>query len=286
MNAQHYRRARPAACAVVAGVSLALGVSCSERAEQNKPDGVADGGGGSSLWVNGPCGQALDEVPAEMLFEPPRLPNLPLDSVAGVLTLFASTLQEGADGLELYAGVCNEGESLLCGAALQVEFYGPGGEPLGTASGAVQSGHLYSFAQSPAPISCVAPGETAMAAVTNLPEGLVLADVESLGHRFPAFQIDDAVPILGLTVNDVRALEAVDGVAFQGVVANASDAPFTEPAVSVFPVNQVGRPLGVATKTTDVEIPSGGTWTFETNTVAERGVEQFAFATGTLSTSR
>lgn len=216
----------------------------------------------------------------ESLFEPAWLPNVPLDSVTGVLTLFASTLEDGPNGLELYAAICNDGEFPLCSAAIQIEFYDHSDQLIGTTSGAVQSGRLYRFSQSPTPISCVAPGQTAMAAMTTLPMGLLLDDLKLLGHRFPAFQIDDAVLLPGVTVTDVQSFESAEGAAFRGTVTNTSDTPIADPAVSVFPVNDVGRPLGIAMSTATLEIPPGGTWSFETNVVAERGVSQLAFASG------
>src|SRR5690606_35974181 len=151
-------------------------------------------------------------------------PNVPLDNVAGVLTLVASTLTSGANGLELYAAIRNEGEFPLCGAALQVEFYDQADQLIGSASTGVQSGRLYRLPDSTTTISCVAPGQTAMAAATSLPKGLALADLKSLGHRFPAFQIDDAEFVPTATVGEVEAVDTLDGTAFRGTVTNASDA--------------------------------------------------------------
>ncbi len=231
----------------------------------------------------GPCSPRRDGGLVEGAFEPEWLPNVSLDGVGGTLTVLASTLEEGADGLELYANICNAGDYPLCSAAMQVEFYDSADQLLGSTSTAVQSGRFYRFSESPYPISCVAPGQTAMAAATNLPEGLTLDDLTSMGHRFPAFQIDDAVPLPGATVSDVDAFETAGGAAFRGTVTNDSDAPITNPTVSVFPVNDVGRPLGVATATATLEIPPGGTWSFETSVIAERGVSQWAFAAASFA---
>jgi len=54
------------------------------------------------------------------------------------------------------------------------------------------------------------------------------------------------------------------------------------PAVSVFPLNAVGRPLGVATASATVGVPAGGTWTFETTAVADPGVATAAAASASL----
>lgn len=247
------------------------------------PSGETTGSGTNGETPDqGPCGAVGINPASEGLFEPPELANLPLDGIGGTLIVYSSTLKVGPDGLELYAGICNVGVATLCSAALQVEFYGQADQLIGTASGAVQSGRLYSFSQSPYPISCLLPGQRAMAALVDLPEGLAIADVKSMGHRFPAFQIDDAVLIPSTSVTNVEPFETEGGTVFRGMVTNDSTARVADPVVSVFALTEVGRPLGNATSTGTVEIAPGGTWMFETNTVTEAGVQQVAFATGRL----
>lgn len=225
-----------------------------------------------------PCTEWLKNVGGAEMFEPPGVPNVSLDGVGGSLTLYASTLLEGPNGLELYAGICNDSQSTLCSAALQVEFFDHSDTVIGTASGAVQSGRLFSFSESPYPISCVAPGQTAMAALTELPRGLLLADLGSMGHRFPAFVIDGATPLAGVTVNEVEAVETAAGVTFRGVVTNDADSPVRDPEVSVFPITEAGRPLGNGKSAASLEMPPGGTWAFETDVVAQAGARHIAFA--------
>jgi hypothetical protein len=47
--------------------------------------------------------------------------------------------------------------------------------------------------------------------------------------------------------------------------------------VTVFPVNEAGRPLGMATSTGSMDLASGASWTFETNAVDTPGVDQVAY---------
>lgn len=225
-----------------------------------------------------PCGESGGAPTGETLFEPPDLPNVSLDGENGTLILFSSTLKSGPAGLELYAGICNRGEYPMCSPALQVEFFDHADQLIGTSSGAVQSGRVFRFSQSAQPVTCVAPGQTAMAALTNLPEGLAIADLKSIGHRFPAFRVEDAEPIEGTTIQQLEAFEVDGGFAFRGTVNNDSDSPVTDPVVSVFPLDHVGRPLGNAVGTATVQVPAGGQWAFETNAVVERGDTQLAFA--------
>jgi hypothetical protein len=53
--------------------------------------------------------------------------------------------------------------------------------------------------------------------------------------------------------------------------------------VAVFPVNRVGRPLGVATTSVGMELPAAGSWMFETSSVRDLGVGYAAFAGGAVA---
>jgi hypothetical protein len=255
-------------------------LACSEPSRSDAVDGGSTTGGSSGgPSTDGGRVRGQDAALEGSRFEPPWLPNLPLDSVPGVLVLFASTLKSGSNGLELYAAVRNDGAAPLCGAAMMLELYDHSEQLIGTASGGVHSGRLYHLPDSSTTISCVAPGQTAMAMATTFPEGLVLEELSSLGHRFPAFEIDGAEPTPSATVSDLEAYATEGGTAYRGTVANTADALIRDPSVVVFPINGVGRPLGVATSTGMVEIAPGGTWSFETSAVTERGVDHVAFAT-------
>lgn len=255
--------------------------SSDERTSSSRATDEASSSGQTADYD--PCAE-LDDLPAgASLFEPADLPNLPLDGPDGALSVYSWTLKGGPAGLELYAGICHKGEGTLCSVALQVEFYDQADQLIGSASGAVQSGRLFEFSQSPYPISCVVPGQTAMAALTSLPEGMALADVKSMGYRFPAFLIDDAVPLPGARVTSVEALSTAAGALFRGTLTNDSDSAISSPSVSVFPLNEVGRPLGNAVGAEALEIAPGGTWEFETNVVAgDGGAHQIAFATASF----
>ena len=304
VRSNHDSRTRGMSVSLVTATALLLVCSaCSESASSSEDagsppeldtspvatDGETTANDSSNPGVASPCGPGWDVSEGaafiEGTFEPNWLPNIPLDGSTGALTLFASTLTSGADGPELYVALCNDGEQPLCGAAIQLEFYDHADQLIGMASSGVHSGRRYRFPDSEMTISCVAPGQTAMASAMSLPEGLTLDELKSIGHRFPAFQIDGALPLPGASVSGVEAFDAAGGTVFRGTVTNDSDAPISDPAVFVFPVNQVGRPLGAATSTAMVEIPPGGTWSFETDVVPERGVDTIAFGLATFPTA-
>jgi hypothetical protein len=285
-------RKRPLSGNVATGaVLLVLLLACSEPASSAadasaSPQVGKDASNGGLPEGGGAPGARQDAAALdESAFSPEGLPNLPLDSVAGVLTLFASTLKPGANGLELYAAIRNDGAYPLCGAAMMIEFYDHADQLMGTASAGVQSGRLYRIPDGSGTISCVAPGQTAMAAATSLPQGLELEALKYLGHRFPAFQIDGAELLPSATVSEVEAYATAEGTVYRGTVLNAADAPISDPNVSVFPVNGVGRPLGVATSKGTVEIAPADTWSFETSAIAEPGVDHVAFATATSASN-
>jgi hypothetical protein len=89
--------------------------------------------------------------------------------------------------------------------------------------------------------------------------------------------VDGIVPIDAVTVSDVRRIASGTGSAYTGTLTNELDREVNSPGVMVFPVNRVGRPLGVASSEAATEIEPGGSWTFETDSVEDPGVEFAAF---------
>ena len=69
---------------------------------------------------------------------------------------------------------------------------------------------------------------------------------------------------------------------YTGKVTNGLDVAVSAPAVAIFPVNRVGRPLGQATSSAIVDIPPGGSWAFETSAVDDLGVDYLAYPTAAI----
>ena len=65
-------------------------------------------------------------------------------------------------------------------------------------------------------------------------------------------------------------------------MANQIGMTASNPSVAVFPVNRVGRPLGMATASTTADLVDGSTWTFQTGAVDDPGVGQVALASGSV----
>jgi hypothetical protein len=154
-----------------------------------------------------------------------------------------------------------------------------------TSAGSVlQSKHFYRL-DSGVIIRCIAPAEIAMSAATDLPSDIVIEKLGYLQHRFPAFMIDGIVPIEGFDVSDVQTIARGDGKVYTGTLINRFDKTVTDPSLAIFPMNRVGRPLGVATSKTTTDLPPGSSWTFESTDVADLGVGYVAYATARFPSS-
>jgi hypothetical protein len=254
----------------VAAAALALPLACSGGAD---PAMGVGGRGGTA----GATGQADDD----RLFVPEGLANTNQSGADVGLVLIAFTLVEGKAGPELYAAIRNDDAIPICNAGLVTLFLDKS-EQIVTSDGAgLQGGRLYQLSDGPI-VSCLDPGEIAMTASTNLPDEVVIDQLGSLQHQLPGFILDDIVPIAGPVVSDVKKVTTASGTAYTGTITNGLDVTASALSVSVFPLNRVGRPLGVATSSATMDVPPGGTWTFETSTVDDPGVASVAFAAATI----
>jgi hypothetical protein len=201
----------------------------------------------------------------------------------GVLKLVALTLRKGPMSSELYAAVANDGDVPACHAALAVDLFDHAEQPLASGISGLLTRRFYRLTDGSGAIAaCVGPGDVTMAAVTDLPADLAIEDVGHVVYRCPYFALD-VMPIDGLAIAQVEHVTTRGGTAFAGTFVNGLDVVVDEPSVAVFPVNRVGRPLGVATDSGTALIPPGGRWTFETNAVDIPGVDHVAYPSGALA---
>ena len=132
-------------------------------------------------------------------------------------------------------------------------------------------------------VSCIAPGEITMGAITDLPPELVIDEVGSIVYQTPYFALDVA-PVGGhLNVSGLEAVPTSDGTTYTGTVVNGLDFTVSRPTVTVFPVNCAGRPLGVAMGSGSADIAPRGTWSFQTSGVDTPGVDAVAYPTASPS---
>jgi hypothetical protein len=269
---------------VIAGLRLTLLVvplACSRTNRDNSTGtfGSQAGAGGAK----GGDGSNSADVTAggdgdDLLFVPNGLLNTNLDGDrAGGLKLVAFTLVREAKGLNLYGAVKNEGATPVCEAGMTTYFIDKTDQVVTSAGSVLQSKQFYRLDDGVI-VRCIAPGQIAMGAATDLPNDIVIEKLGYLQHRFPAFMIDGIVPVEALDVSEVQAIAKGDGKRYTGKVISRFDKTVTDPSLAIFPMNRVGRPLGVATSKTTTELPPGSSWSFETTDVADLGVGNVAYA--------
>jgi hypothetical protein len=214
---------------------------------------------------------------------PEGLSVMALPGGNGVLEVIALTLRKGPSNTELYAALKNKGEVPACDAALSVELFNKREESIAAGIGALFTQHFYRLTDGSETIAaCAGPGDVTMAAVTDLPSDIEIDDVGTIVYRCPYFALD-VVPIDGLTIDQMKSVTRSAGSAYTGTLVNGLDVTVSNASVTVFPVNRVGRPLGAATGSGSDEIPPGGSWAFETNSVDAPAVDFAAYPAGAFA---
>lgn len=236
----------------------------------------ATGAGGSGLGGLGGLGGAAGAPGDDRLVVPEGLSNTTLDGQAGPLTLVAYTLVPGATGPSLYAAVRNDGPNPACEAGMTTFFFDKADQPVTDAATGLWMGRFYRSGPGVV-LSCVDPGQIAMAGSMGLPASIVIDELGSLKHRFPHFVVDGIQPIDGLAVSGVATVMTGAGSAYTGTLTNGLDVAVSNPSVTIFPVNRVGRPLGMASSSATTDIPPGGSWTFQTSAVDDLGAGYVAY---------
>lgn len=198
----------------------------------------------------------------------------------GVLNLFALTLDQGRSNGELYVALKNEGTTPACSPAFSVELFDKADQSLAMRVGGLLVRRFYRLTDgSNTTAACVGPGDVTMVALTDLPAEIAIADVGRVEY-WCNFWALDVTPIDGFRISDVQTVQRDAGVAYTGELANGFDVAVSGPSVAVFPVNRVGRPLGVAFGRGGLELPAGDSWAFETDTVDTPGVAHAAYPAG------
>jgi hypothetical protein len=216
-------------------------------------------------------------------FVPEGLAFTRLDGENERLNLLTLTLRASVDGTELFLAVRNEGDDFACDANITIEFLDSNDQSLAAWIGGLYVAQLFTRSDDPSSVlSCLEPGEVGMAGATELPESVRAGDVATLVYHFSYFAGDvlpfDLIPITELQVTGVEAFKTAIGSGFRGTFENGFDVPVSGPTVTIFPTNGVGRPLGIAQVSEQVEIAAGGHWEFETSVVNDPGVAHVVFA--------
>ena len=214
------------------------------------------------------------------LIVPQGLDVIQRPGLNSVFDVIALTLRQGSGSLQLYAALRNDGSAPSCNPSFSVELHDSTGNVIAAGINGLMVPHAYKLTDgSDAIAGCIAPGEVTMAAIDDASLAVALEDVTQVvyGSSYWTF---DVVPITGMSLSDVQVIAQGNGVAYTGTLVNGLDTALGNPAVEVFPLNSVGRPLGLARAGNSVEVAPGGSWPFQTDTVNVTSSAYAAFPTG------
>jgi hypothetical protein len=269
-----------------------LGLACSgsgdddtgARGGASSSNAGANASGGSAGSMAGAAGAS--GAPAQSgdatLIVPAELTVMPVEGGNGGLDVVALTLRNGANGPELYAALKNDGDALACSAGFSPELLDGDQQSMGSWINGLLTQHIYRL-DSGDLAGCVAPGDLAMVAITDLPADLDIHKARYVRYLCNYFA-SMGTPVGGFTVTPTGTQSGAAGTVYTGTFVNDIGSPVDSPSVTAFPVNRAGRPLGVATATgtaADV-IPAGGSWNFTTSGVDTRGVDVVMYGSASL----
>jgi hypothetical protein len=243
--------------------------------------GLAGGGtdsGGGDAGSGGDAGTG----PAPLV-APEGLSVVPHAAGCGSLRLQALTLRPGAEHLEMYVALKNEGDMGVCSPSFTVNLLDANGDPLVTSGGGLDVRGFFRLKDDPTTnAACLEPGGITMGGLTDFPPEVTLEAVSRVEY-FCGFWRFDVVPAGDLSIQNVKTVSRDGGVVYTGQLVNGLDLPLTKPGVAVFTLDALGRPLGVSNAVGTDPLAVGDSWDFETELSAEAGVDFAAYPTPTLN---
>lgn len=238
------------------------------------------GAAASTSSLGGAAGVGGETDDEDALIVPQGLGVIPRPGLNSAFNVIALTLRQGSGSLQLFASVRNDGTVPSCNPSFSVELHDTTDTVIAAGITGLMVPHLYKVTDVADTIAgCIAPGEVTMAAITDSSLNVALEDVVQVVYGSSYWNLD-VVPTTSMLISDVQAVTQSAGVAYSGTLVNGLDVTLGNPAVEVFPVNRVGRPLGVALAGGSVQVPPCGSWPFTTNSVTDPGVGFVAFPAG------
>jgi hypothetical protein len=179
------------------------------------------------------------------------------------LTIIAYTMRDGPQGLELYVSLRNDSDDPACGAAVSVDLFDHGEQPLAASVMAVIGGSPYQALELPDTYSaCVAPGQVAMAALTDWPDYVSVEAVGHVAYRCPYFALE-VTPAGEFVLSNVARESTVAGDVYRGTFTNQLEITVEAPQVDIFPLAESGRPLGILSVRGTMTLRPADSWVFE-----------------------
>ena len=216
------------------------------------------------------------------LIVPQGMAVTPRPGINSVFNVTALTLRAGPNGAELYAAVRNDGQVIACNPSFSVELRDKDDQTIGTGVSGLITRSFYLFKDGSGTIAgCAAPGEGTMVAILRLPLDAPIENVVNVVYQSNYWANLELTALDGVSLTGVEAVARSTGVAYTGALVNGLGTTLTGPTVAVFPVNSVGRPLGVAYGSSPaLVLEPCGTWHFETSAISEPGVGYDAYPMG------
>ncbi len=181
----------------------------------------------------------------------------------GGLELIAFTLaSNGTGGAVFYVAVKNNGTDVICGVDVPADFFDGSGTELASTIGAgALAAPMYNSFGSPS--ACLGPGDIGMGTASLGLSGLDVSQVAKIEHGFVGNISSSAVKLTGVTVDNVMLEVAfANNYKATGTVTNNSGMVISNPEVTIFAVDSVGRPFGEMSALDLNPISNGGTWMF------------------------
>jgi len=202
-----------------------------------------------------------------------------------VFTLSAFSLIPGRNGLDLFASLENAGDVVACNTSFSLELLDPDDQVVAAGVSGLAARRYYRFADDAGTLAgaiagCLAPGDSTKVAVEGLTLDPPSAEVRRVVYQTNSWSNLDLVAIAGVSLSGVSAVKLASGIAYAGSLLNGLDTALEGPTVAVYPVNAVGRPLGVAYGGSSLSLSPGAKWDFETSTVEDPGVAFDAYPMG------
>lgn len=202
------------------------------------------------------------------------------------MDVVAATLTQGSDGLEFYAALHNGGDTGACGGALSIELFDAQEQSLGVFDAGLFGKQIYRINELDQVVGCIDPDSEGAAAVLNIDEELRIDDIAHVTYRFTYFSTEFFEGGLTLLeefkVTGLNQVPLAFGISFSGTLENGLEVPATEPSVTIFALNDIGRPLGVVAASRAEALAAHDEWTFQTGPIVDPGVTQWAFPLGSI----
>jgi hypothetical protein len=266
-----------------AGAEPSGGVYGSSGASAGTGQGgkLAAGEGGDGSESAGMAATSTDDEHA--LIVPQDLAVSALPGGNGAFELIALTLVEGTSNTELYAALRNTGPIPACDASVSIELYDKEQQSVAAGVAGLHTRRTYEVSDgSGTYASCVGPGDLTMAAITDLPREISVPGIGYAVYRCNYFALALS-PISGLRISDISSVTTASGIAYSGTLVNGLDVTVTKPSVTVFATNRVGRPLGTVIAAASENVPPGGSWPFQTDTLQTAAADYVAFPAAAIA---